>query len=120
MHKVLLVEDDEAIQVMWKDMCDLLTEGKQEIVLISAFSLEEAETKFFVEAGITAVVMDGCVPGREPNTPPLVIKIRSVFSGPIIAVSGNQNCQALLMAAGCSHKCDKIDLPEVLIKVLGI
>lgn len=119
MHKVLLVEDDKAMQEMWKAMWDMLTKGKQKVVLISAFSLEEAEEKFFAETGLTAIVMDACVPGNQPNSPPLVEKIRSVFAGPIIAVSGNPDCQTLLMAAGCSHCCEKIDLPDTLIRVLG-
>ncbi len=123
MHKVLLVEDDEDIQKMWKEMWEFsLAEEtrKTEIVFISAFSLKEAEKKFFTEAGWTAVVIDACVRDNQPNTPPLVKKIRTTFNGPIIAVSGNSDYQNLLMAAGCSHKCDKTDLPNFLIKVLCI
>lgn len=120
MHTVLLVEDDEFIQEMWKYSWAVLLANKPKIIFISAFSVKDAERKFFNQHDITCVVMDACVPGRKPNTPPLVKKIRVAFEGPIIAVSSDPEYQQILMSAGCSHRCEKNDLPAKLLEILGV
>ncbi|HLD07191.1 MAG TPA: hypothetical protein VJC16_06720 [Candidatus Nanoarchaeia archaeon] len=116
MHKVLIVEDDEEWQLLWEESLS----DQDEIQIIHAFSIPEAEEQFEQNPGISAVVMDACVPGDEPNTVPLVQKMRKSFSGPMIAASSAKKCRDKLVAAGCSHQADKCDIPQKLLQVLGI
>jgi DNA-binding response OmpR family regulator len=112
--KVLLVEDDRDIHEMWHMM---LTE---EVVFVDAYSVEEAERLFAESSGLSAVVVDACVPGNRPTTESLVRSIRSRFSGPIIGVSQRVEYRELLVGAGCQYQCDKEFLPEVLRTILAL
>jgi CheY-like chemotaxis protein len=114
MKKILIVEDSQLLQMVWKKTFA----GKLEV--ICAFSVSEAEEKFTIHSDIIAIVMDGCVPGTEFNTGPLVIKFRAKFTGPIIAVSSFPHLRQELVSAGCSHQCDKMFLPQKLREVLNL
>ncbi|MFH1193284.1 MAG: response regulator [Candidatus Jorgensenbacteria bacterium] len=111
--KILVVEDMEEWVELWKDVLYGAAE------LIGAASIEEAEEKFAANPDIDVVVVDGCVPGSELNTIPLVQKFKATFKGPMIAVSGNPDFQKMLIKEGCSHECEKKDLPEFL-RTIGI
>jgi CheY-like chemotaxis protein len=114
MKKVLVVEDCESYQRIWSEELN----GKVE--LVSAFSIREAEEKFAANPDIVAIVMDACVPGSEPTTPPLVRKFRTTFTGPMIAASSDEKYRKELMLAGCDYQSNKSGLPEVLCKILGV
>ncbi len=114
--KVLIVEDMEEFHVLWKGY---LNDFSSEIVLLSAFSIEEAEELFSANSDIDAIVMDACVPGDEPNTQPLVRKFRKTFAGPIIASSSVEEYRKELIKAGCDYESEsKATLPEKLLEIL--
>ena len=113
-RKVLVVEDQDYLHDKWRRELD----GK--VVLVSALSIEEAEEKFSANPDIDAIVMDACVPGDEPTTPPLVRKFRETFTGPIIAISSLPEYRAKLVSAGCDHESRKDALPAKLLEVLGL
>ena len=117
--KVLVVEDGELLQ----KLCKKALGGKVKIV--SAFSIEEAEEKFATNPDIIAIVMDGRVPGGEPNTEspntePLVRKFRTTFAGPMLATSSNPMFCQKLVKAGCDYECDKVFVPQKLCEILGL
>lgn len=111
---VLCVEDYVSLHEAWK--CYFDNDG---VNLIPATSLVEAENKFKIhEHELSAIVMDGCVPGSNFNTGPLVKKIRETYKGPVIATSNLYVRE--LMEAGCSHWCEKGDLIAKLKEVLNL
>jgi DNA-binding NtrC family response regulator len=111
---VLCVEDCGGLLEAWK-----LYFENGEINLILAKSLTEAEEKFKIHGHeLSAIVMDGCVPGVELNTLPLLKMILKTFKGPVIATSSLFNRE--LMEAGCNCECDKVDLIKKLKDVLGL
>ena len=114
MKKVLLVEDDRFMHEWLSDKLN----GKVE--LISAFSIEEAEQQFAANPDIAAIVMDACVPGNRPTTPPLVRKFRETFTGPMIAASTISAYKQMLIGAGCDHECEKENVPAKVLQVLGL
>ncbi len=113
-HKVLIVEDKDYIQARWRQALD----GRVEVV--SAFSIKEAMDKFATNPDVVAIVMDACVPGEEPTTPPLVTKFRETFKGPMIAASAAPWYRKELMRAGCDHESQKDDVPQKLLEILGL
>jgi hypothetical protein len=114
MLKVLIVEDEKRWHDDWRRKLD----GK--VVLVSTFSIQEAEEQFVANPDIVAIVMDACVPGDEPTTEPLVQKFRATFTGPMIAASGAWDYRKDLMRAGCDHESPKYELPQKLLAVLGL
>lgn len=97
MQKILIVDDNEEMQRALKRSL------ANDYVLLQSLTIEEARRLYQENADIALIVMDGCVPGDEINTLPLVREFRQNFSGPIIANSGNPDYQQQLLAAGCSH-----------------
>lgn len=110
--KVLAVEDEEMIQNLWRRQL----EGKVEI--ISAFTIKEAEGKFSANPDVAVILMDGCMPGNELNTLPLVRKFRETFTGQMIATSSRFSWE--LVKAGCSYECAKTLVPSLLLEILGL
>lgn len=111
--KVLIVDDEEFWQDYWRK------ELGEKVVMVSARTIKEAEEQFAANPDIVAIVMDACVPGDRPNTPPLVRKFRETFSGPMIAISSSWNNRDELVEAGCDHTSAKNPLPRKLLEVLG-
>ncbi|MBU2595668.1 response regulator [Patescibacteria group bacterium] len=112
--KVLVVEDD----LEWHRRWEKMLEGR--VVILSAFSIKEAEEQFALHPDFSAIVMDVCVPGDDPTTPPLVRKFRETFKGPMIAVSSMRAYRVELLLAGCDHESEKGSLPQKLREVLGL
>ena len=112
--KVLIVDDSIQWQKIWGEMLG----GKIEV--ISAYSIKEARGKFADNPDVDAIVMDACVPGDEPTTPPLVIEFRKTYKGPIVAISSLPEYQKILMHVGCDHSADKNTMPEYLLNFLGL
>jgi DNA-binding NtrC family response regulator len=114
MKKVLIVEDD----VFEQDRCQKTLHSKLEV--ISAYSVKEAEKAFADNPNIAAIAVNACVPGCQINTILLIKQLRLAFAGPIIATSGIPSFRKKLVEAGCSHSCEKWDLPSELCKILGV
>lgn len=111
---VLVVEDDGFHHKRWQRALG------DDVVLLSAFSIPQAEQLFLENPNPDAIVMDACVPGDKPTTIPLVKAIRIHFSGPIIAASADPKFREMLMAVGCDHQSNKDMLPDKLRVVLGL
>ncbi len=112
--KVLIVEDGRGYQAHWS------TRLRGKVEILSAYTIREAETLFFSSVDITAIVMDACVPGESPTTPPLVQKMRETFFGPIIAASSSEYYRQELMDAGCDHECTKTEVPQKIMEILNL
>jgi len=111
---VLIVEDREREYDRWRRELD------DKVVLIFAPSIEEAEKQFATNPDIAVIVMDACVPGSYPNTPPLVRKFRESFKGPMIAISSMGLYRRQLVLAGCDHETTKEAMPAKVLEVLGL
>jgi hypothetical protein len=93
------------------------------VALLSALSQREAEDLFFAHrAEIAAVVVTPCVPGEEPNTVPLVRKLREAASltMPMIVVSNDVSHRQLLAEAGCNAVATRASLVKTLVWVLDL
>jgi len=112
--KVLIVEDQECKYDRWRREFD------DKVVLLFAPSIEEAEELFTANPDIAAIVMDACVPGSSPTTPPLVRKFRQTFTGPMIAISSFGSYRRQLVQAGCDHESTKDAMPAKVLEVLGL
>jgi CheY-like chemotaxis protein len=117
--KVLIVDDEKDWHDNWfKTLQTQIANG--EIALVSAISIREAEDQFEADPDIAAIVMDTCVPGYRPNTMSLVRKFRSVFTGPMIAVSSDKSERRQLVGVGCNYESTKPALPAKLLGILGL
>lgn len=122
---VLFVDDDEEFHDLWIPRLDemlneRMNDNRQNALLVSALSIEDAEREFFAHISeIVAVVMDACVPGRKPNTEPLIREMRKHFAGLMIAVSSDPRYRKLLVVVGCDYEREKYDLPyDTLVDLL--
>ncbi len=112
MKKVLIVEDD----IQTQNLLQKLLSGT--VHIFSAFTIEEAEEFFKNNPDIDIVTMDGCVPGENINTIPLIQLMRRSFKGPMVACSGNSDYQSILLDSGCNLKSEKKDLPKTILGLL--
>ena len=114
MKKVLIVEDSAGWQEIWKrELSDL-----PDTYLLSALSIEEAERLFRANGPFDVIVMDACVPGDEPTTPPLVWMMRETYNGPIIACSSFSPYRDQLMQVGCNFSAMKEDVGGIVRRLL--
>ncbi len=120
MKKVLAVEDEKMWHNVWRRQIEFSSRNGSGIILISAFSVEEAEEQFAANPDLDAIVMDACVPGRALTTPPLVRKFREIFKGPMVAISGDEEYQEMLLKAGCDHRASKEAVVQKLFEIFGI
>ena len=112
--KILVIDDEDFFH-------EVIKEGLGDrVTILSVFSIEEAEEVFSANPDLCLIVMDACVPGDSPTTPPLVRRIRESFNGPIIATSSLDTYRRKLMEAGCDHESTKLKLPEKIIAILGL
>lgn len=111
--KVLIVEDNRYIQKYWQRDLD----GK--VIVVSAFSLKEAEDKLADNRDISAIVIDACVPGNSLNIVSIK-KIRKNFSGPMIAASSVKANRQELLRLGCDYAVAKASVPQKILEILGL
>ena len=106
--KVLIVEDEEVMQLLWRaEIEEKVGDGGE---VLQAFTKEEGDLLLDAHApDIAVMVVDACVLGKVPNTIPLVEKARKLLGEqrPIIAVSGKEEFQRMLAAAGCNYLCSQ-------------
>ena len=116
--KILIVEDTQ----LWVDFYQQGLEGK-DVTIISALTVEEAETAFFANSNIDLIVMDFSVPRTRTSkltvdTLPLVRKFRETFPGPMIAASLSLFSSKILINMGCNSMSSKEDVPGNVISIL--
>lgn len=116
--KVLVVEDKKFWHNIWRRQLEFVNSGG--VILISAFSVKEAEKQFAANPDVAAIVMDACVPGDTPNTSALVQKIRETFKGPMIAISSCEDYQQVILKTGCDHFSSKENLIQKIQEVLDL
>ena len=112
--KVLIVEDTVVMQKAYQRRLSPFC------TVLQAFTLAEGERMFRENPDIRAVVMDGNVDGKngEFDSLPLTKLILETFIGPIIATSGE--CREAQLKGGCTHECDKSDVPAFIKQMLGV
>jgi len=112
---LLIVEDD----MDWGEAYILKCPGH--ITPLVARTIRQGRLLFHKHASeITAIIMDGCVPGGELNTIPLIREIRdSGYAGLLIAASSNSHYTEQMVAAGCDRSfSDKGELARNLASIL--
>lgn len=114
---ILIVDDTKVIQDV---LTGILKKCGRITTVLNARTIEEAEALFAANPSVDLIVMDACVPGGEINTEPLVRKIRQTYKGPIIGSSTSLHFQDRLVEAGCTTKCEKVELPQTIYELLGI
>ena len=113
--KVLIVEDNEGWWKLWGHALHPRVRG------FVAESLEKAETMLPHLSDFALIVVDACVPGDDPNSMPLVRRIRAEgYRGPIIASSSVEKFRKLLLDAGCSHEVPKEEVPRLVVELLQV
>ncbi len=112
--KVLVVDDDDTFQ----SLCVEVFHGK-DVQVIGAISLKEAREAFALHPDVDLIFMDGCLPGEQLNTLPLVREFRKTYAGPMIASSGRKSYRELLMKEGCSHQGSKSEAWRLALELLG-
>lgn len=115
MPKILVVDDDVKIQAILKK----LFSGRNNTILFSALSIEEARLIFNQNPDIDLIVMDACVPGDTPNTIPLVQELREKYNGLIVASSSVDFYRKVLLKAGCNKEVPKSHLVNFLKEYLS-
>jgi len=107
--KILLIEDEEEIHNL------IRYELKGGLDLVSAFSLAEGEKLLEDPNVYSAIVFDGCVPGNELNTIPLIQKVvKALYKGPVIAISSFEEYSKHMIEEGCTHISTKKDVGELI------
>ncbi len=112
--KVLIVEDRGDYQEKYRMRLG------EKVLLLQAKDLQTGERLFLENPDIVLVVMDACVPGVEPNSVPLIRKVRKTFNGPMIAASMDPSYRRLLVEQGCSHQSPKDDVSFLVCQILGL
>ncbi|HWQ99763.1 MAG TPA: response regulator [Candidatus Methylomirabilis sp.] len=110
--KVLIVEDSFPLQRFYREVLN------EKYTILQAYSVDHGEQLFRKHPDVAAIVMDACVPGHKPTTPPLVRRIRKSYHGPIIAASSDDDFQDALISAGCNHRAFKHTVPDKLAELL--
>jgi len=118
---VLILDDNKYLQETWRaDFASCNVPFAYLIKVISAFSVDDAIEQFGANPNLAAIVVSGCITGRQPSTIPFVKEVRKTSNVPIVATSTNSWYQKELMKAGCSHETSKDDLPRKVLEVLGL
>lgn len=113
MKKVLVVDDDK----MWSGIIRRRLDGK--VLVVQAFTTEEAEAIFKQDPDFAVILMDACVDGDMPDTMWLVRKMRETFKGPIIAISSSSDYRKELIRAGCDHESKKDEAAKKVLELVG-
>lgn len=113
---VLLVDDLSEVLNSW---VSTLTEYG--VPCLTASTLEGLDRGFALyKDDISAIVLDGCVPGHTVNTLPFILGARSRgFTAPIIAASSSLPYRQMMMRAGCSHQAPKDQAAELVADLLS-
>ena len=113
LKKVLVVEDNQ-------EWSSLIRRGLgDKVLVVQAFTMEEAEAVFERHPDLAVILMDACVPGDKPNTMGLVRKMRKTFKGPIVAISNYDKYREELMRAGCDYEAEKDDVAKKVLELVG-
>ena len=115
LKKVLIVDNRDDWQRRWSEAL------KEEAEVISAFSVAEAEEKFYTNPGIKAIVVCTCGFNDDemPITIPLIERFRETFDGPMIGTSCELLDRASFKREGCNHVATRFSMPYKLLSILA-
>ena len=113
---VLLADD---LQKVLDDWVNTLTEYR--IPCMTASTLEGLDRGFALyKDDISAIILDGCIPGHSVNTIEFILNARSTgFTKPIVASSSLESYREMMVRAGCSHQAPKDEAAMLVAKLLG-
>lgn len=112
--RILIVEDKQRHYTRWQAALDEVAE------CTIATSIDEARDAF-ARGQFDLIILDACVPGDHPTTPPLAREFRETFSGPMVAASSSYGYCEMLRHAGCDYFVDhrgKLAVPEIVLAIL--
>lgn len=112
--RVLVVEYNTDIHIF---LLELLS-GKVDLVLTETIEFAEKVISRLDEP-FDVIVIDACVPD-EVNVITLMQKLCYKYFCPKIALSNYDKNSNHVIMAGCTHKCEKKELPNVLRKMFGL
>lgn len=112
MPTVLILDDDEDVQLLFRRSL----EGFTDLVQVSTISEAEALLPRLEE--FDAICVDGCVPGNEFTTGPLVEKMAAVYRKPIVAISSSGDVRRWMRERGATHECEKKKLSALLFSLI--
>lgn len=92
-----------------------------DIRVVTATTLDELYDTFDqYEHELTAVILDGCIPGHRVNTDRFIVRARRQgFTKPIIAASSLPEYRQYMMESGCSHQAPKWEAAELVADLLS-
>ena len=113
--KVLIVDDDETMQLLWSRM---LVRENSTLIVLQAYNFQSAR-ELFQEHKPDIIVLDGNVEGLKGDSIPLAKEFNEIFDGPMIANSSDQENNQMLVNAGCTHlNPDKTNCHEFILAVI--
>ena len=113
--KVLLIDDLKMIQDAIRRYLEV-----NDIEVISAMTLEEAEAQFVAHPDVDVIMMDGRMDSDRLNTVELTQSIRNRYDGIMIAIASDEFDRRVLIEAGCDVGVDKAASPEMVLKYLQL
>lgn len=113
---VLIADDMTYVIQSWQRTLD-----DYGIIAVSATTLEQLHEAFLARRHeISAIILDGCMPGNSVNTIPFVQFARgSGYRGPIVAASSLDVYRCQMVASGCSHQAPKEQAAELVADLLS-
>ncbi|MFA6325188.1 MAG: response regulator [Candidatus Paceibacterota bacterium] len=115
--RILFVDDSESMHNIFKATCEA---NEMNVEIISAFSADDFHREWDKDKHFDVVLMDGSLKKTiaSCDTVPLVKKIRETSTVPIIAISGNDSWNGLLLDAGCNYSFNKDPNLSDLIRII--
>ncbi|OGD68524.1 hypothetical protein A2996_01140 [Candidatus Campbellbacteria bacterium RIFCSPLOWO2_01_FULL_34_15] len=112
---ILIIEDFAELLRLWKKLLS------NEAFVLTAETLQQAEELFQRhKKEIDLIAVDGEVNGPVNNTVILIKKITEEFpSAKILAISGDDNNNKILINAGCGHSVTKPDTWKKIAELLA-
>jgi len=113
--KVLIIDDLPMIHGMisyelaWKN-----------VICISASTKVQAQELFALHEDIDLIVIDACLEGEQPDSMDLVVMLRELYKGPMLAISQIADYNNILMHYGCNHQAKKADVSKAIINILAL
>ncbi len=116
-HLVLVADDLPHIRMMWVSKL-----AEYDIAVVEVCTREELDTAFDANRErLSAIILDGCIPGNDINTIPFIQRARSEgFTRPIVASSGSTKYRRMMCENGASHDAPKTEAAELVLRLLGV
>jgi CheY-like chemotaxis protein len=118
MTKILLIDDSISDQKRWKAALEA-----RGLEVEQAFDLISAERFFGRLDEFALIAWDGYIPlrtdgDRDGDSIELIEVARTLYSGPMVAMSSDIGMLSGQVEAGCDHKSNKTELPGHIVTIL--